>query len=139
MNAAPPPSEAIVGGAAPMDMQQFGNLIRSWVHYDNLLASLNKQVKNVRDVRSNYESQVLQMLRTSGTPNPIIQIAGGRVMVGEDKHQQPLSFKSLETMLHQYFRQRPGTRDETLEILKFIREQRQVSVSPCLKRQNNKG
>ena len=129
--------QAPVGGGtltAPLDMQTFGNLIRSWVHYDTMLSGLNKQIKNIRDMRNTFEGQVLQMLTASNTPNPIIQIAGGRVIVGEEKHQTPLSFRNLEEMLHQYYRAKPGARDETADILKFIRQHRQTEITPTLKR-----
>jgi hypothetical protein len=65
---------------------------------------------------------------------PVIQIAGGRLLVGEDKSQQPLSFTMLETMLDKYYAAKPGARPETKEILKYIRENRTSQVTPCLKR-----
>lgn len=118
-------------------IQSIGNLIRYWVHYDTTLTNLNKQVKQVRDARNAYEAQVLTAVKSANMTNPVIQIAGGRILVGEDRHSQPLTFKSLETHLHQYYRQRPGARDETADILKFIKSQREVTVTPSLRRVNN--
>jgi len=115
-------------------MDELGNLIRHWAHYDTMLATLNKQIKNVREMRGNYEAQVLDRLRTYNAENAVIQIVGGRISVSEDKYTQPLSFKSLETMLHGYYRQKPGKPDDTKEILAYIRSQRQTQVSKCLKR-----
>lgn len=118
-----------------MNTEELANSIRHWVHYDNMLTTLNKQVKNVRELRHVYEDQVLQKLKAANAENAVIQIAGGRVIVNEEKYTQPLSFKNLETMLHQYYRTKPGARDETVEILKFIRTQRLTQTSKCLKRQ----
>jgi len=122
------------GGGEQLDMPTFANLIRYWVHYDSMLSGLNKQLKNVRELRNKYESQVLTLLQQSKTENPIIQIAGGRVTVAEEKHQQPLSLVTLKTILQRYYRTKPGTRDESAEIMEFIRTQRLVQVSKCLKR-----
>jgi hypothetical protein len=119
----------------PTAMEELGNSIRHWVHYDTMLATLNKQAKNVRDLRQVYEEQTLQKLKAANAENAIIQIAGGRVIVSEEKYTQPLSFKNLEIMLHQYYRQKHGAPDETTAILQFIRSQRQTQVSKCLKRQ----
>ena len=119
----------------PTLTQQIGNLIRYWVHYDNTLARLNKEVKDTRDKRNNYEGQVLQMIRQANMTNPVIQIGGGRVTIGEDKHQTPLSFTAIESMLHQYYAKKPGARDETADIIKFIRSNRESHMTPCLKRQ----
>ena len=121
--------------APPLNAQQIGNLIRYWVHHDNKLAGLNKEAKAVRDTRNNYEAQILQMIKTSSTTNPVIQIGGGRVIVGEEKHNTPLTFTNLESMLHQYYAKKPGAKDETTDIIKFIRANRETHVTPCLKRQ----
>jgi len=115
--------------------QQIGNLVRHWVHYDNAIAELNKQVKAARDARNNYEAQVLQMLKASNMTNPVIQIGSGRLIVSEDKHHAPLSFTSLESMLNQYYAKKPGARDETADILKFIKTNRETTLTSCLKRQ----
>lgn len=119
-----------------LNAEEVGNLVRHWVHYDSMLTTLNKQAKNVRDLRNSYEDQILQRLKAANAENVVIQIANGRILVGEEKHSSPLSFKNLEIMLHQYYRQKPGAPDETAAIMRFIRSQRQVDTTKCLKRQN---
>jgi len=139
----PPPSapaqEGSGGGAvaAPngFNTSLFANLIRHWVHYDTAIGDLNKQIKQVRDTRANYESQILTMLATSPLKNPVIQIGGGRLVVATDKQSQPLTYKNIETLLHQYYREKPGAKDETAEILQFIKTRREVSTSQVLRRQ----
>ena len=120
-------------------IQQIGNLIRYWVNYDNTLIQLNKQVKKTRETRNAYETQILQMFRTANMTNPIIQIGGGRLVISEDKHTAPLTFTNLESLLHQYYASKPGTRDETGDIIKFIKTNRETTVNTCLKRQNQGG
>ena len=116
-------------------IQQIGNLIRYWVHYDNSLIDLNKKVKSTRETRNSYETQILQMLKTSSMTNPVIQIGGGRLIVSEDKHNAPLTFTNLESLLHQYYAKKPGARDETADIIKFVKANRESTVTTCLKRQ----
>lgn len=126
--------------AAPkesINLESIGNLIRHWVHYDNSIVAANKQIKNLRDLKSTYESQAIKTLQTSGMKNPVIQIDGGRILLGEDKASQPLSFTMLEGMLNKYYASKPGSRPETKEILKFIRENRTSEITPCLKRIHN--
>ena len=116
--------------------EQIGNLIRHWVFYDTKIAELNKQVKSARDSRSAYEAQALQMMSAMNLKNPVIQIGGGgRLLVSEDKHTAPLTFTNIESLLHDYYAKKPGARDETSDIIKFIKANREVTVSPCLKRQ----
>jgi hypothetical protein len=141
----PPPSRGPIvphgggsGGGAAADgggpIQQIGSLVRYWVHYDNMLQGLNKEVKEARDHRKNYETQILQGLHAARLANPVIQITGGRIIVAEERHQAPLSLKSLETLLHQYHRMKPGRPDETRDILNFIKANRTVEVAESLKR-----
>jgi hypothetical protein len=116
-------------------VEQIGNLIRYWVHYDTNIAALNKQVKAARDMRTSYEAQILQKLKETQVVNPVIQIGGGRLIVSEDKHSTPLTFANIETLLNQYYAKKPGARNETPDIIKFIKENREVTSTPCLKRQ----
>jgi hypothetical protein len=125
------------GGGGPL--QQLGNLIRYWVHYDNVLQRLNKEAKEARDHRKNYETQILQGIREAKLANPVIQITGGRILVSEERNTAPLSLKSLELLLHQYHRMKPGRPDETKDIMNFVKANRTVEVAETLKRIQNPG
>jgi len=138
MNPPAPPTTALVPAAQaePLNVQQVGNLIRYWVHYDNTIQALNKQVNAARSMKKNYESQILTMFRAANMTSPVVQIGGGgRLIVGEDRTQESLSFSTLERILHEYYAKRPGKPDETSDIIKFVRANRQTTTAPCLKRQ----
>ena len=128
-----PPTGAPAAGA-PIDPQHVGNLVRHWVHYDTTLQTLNRQTRQAREAKNYVEDQILGAFRQANLQNPVVQIAGGRLIVGREKHTAPLTFRNLEIYLKQYYRQKPGALDETAAILKFIRAQREVTESPCLRR-----
>jgi len=117
-------------------MTELGNQVRHWVHFDNLLIDLNKQVQNTRTTRQSYENTIIQTLKATNHENAVLQIAGGRILLVEEKSTKPLTFTSLELMLNEYYRQRgsPG-RDETDDIIKFIKGHRGIEVATKLKRQ----
>jgi hypothetical protein len=117
-----------------LNLETVGNLVRHWVHSDNAIADMNKKIKEMRDTKNAYEQQILQLLKASSLKQPVIQIANGRILVAEDKTSQPLSYTMLETMLNNYYAAKPGSRPETKEILKYIRDNRTSQVSQCLKR-----
>ena len=121
---------------APINMTELGNQVRHWVHFDNLLIDLNKQVQHTRTTRQAYENTIIQTLKATNHEKAVLQIAGGRILLVEEKSTKPLTFTSLELMLNEYYRQRgsPG-RDETQDIIKFIKGHRGVEVAPKLKRQ----
>lgn len=117
-----------------LNAQQVGNLVRYWVYYDTQIASLNRQIRKLREDKQMTESQIITSFQATRMPNPVIQIAGGRLVVGQERRTEPLTFKMLQTMLKQYFSQKVGARDETDAILSFIKERRDVTLSPSLKR-----
>jgi hypothetical protein len=120
----------------PLDMEDLGNQVRHWVHFDNLLNDLNKQINDTRKKRNAYEMSIINTLNGTKYEKAVLQIAGGRLLVAEERHNKPLTFTSLELMLHEYYRQKasPGN-DETAEIIKFIKGHRSLEINKRLKRQ----
>ena len=127
---------SIIPSTPSINMDDLGNQVRHWVHFDNLLMDLNKQVQNTRHKKQTFENTILQTLKNSNYEKAVLQIAGGRILAVEEKHAKPLTFTSLELMLHEYYRQRasPG-KDETDEIIKFVKGHRTLDVIRKLKRQ----
>lgn len=119
---------------ANMNTQELANWVRNWVHYDNLATSLYRQTSNARKVRDDYEGKILESLRMSNMENAIIQIAGGRLLVQEDKHAAPFTLARLEELLHDYHNQKGGM-DETENILKYVRKHRAYEIQKKLKKQ----
>jgi hypothetical protein len=121
-----------------LNTQVLGDLIRHWVHYDNLATSLNKQTTNVRKLRDTYETRILGLLEESHMENAVIQIHGGKLSIAEERHPAPLSLTRLQELLHSYYAtKKPGSVDETGEILKHLKAQRPVDITKRLKKQAN--
>ncbi len=110
-------------------------MIRSWVHYDNLAATHNRLAQQARTARSLWEKQVIEYLRTNNLINATIQITNGRLTVHEEKHAQPLTIQRLESLLHEYYNTKPmGSDDETANILEFIKKNRVHVIETKLKK-----
>jgi hypothetical protein len=111
------------------------DMIRSWVHFDNLAATFTRQGQQARTARSRWEVQVIDYLNKTNMANAIIQIAGGRLTVVEEKHANPLTLQRLESLLHEYFSKRPpGSNDETNDIMNFLKSNRGSTVETKLKK-----
>jgi hypothetical protein len=71
--------------------------------------------------------------------NAIIQIAGGRLVINEERHSQPLTLHRIEELLRSYYIAKgasaAGHLDETPNIMKFIKQQRGFEVNKRLKKQ----
>jgi hypothetical protein len=117
--------------------ESIGKLIQYWVYYNNKIKAINGELRKLRATEDAYEKQILQQLQLSNMKNPVIQIGDGRIVIGQDKNQQPLSYGMLEKTLTKYYTLKPGAKNETQDILSFIRNERTVTSTPCLKRVAN--
>jgi hypothetical protein len=126
------------GGGSELNTQEVGFLVRNWVHYDSLALSLYRQTTNARKVRDEFEFKILGALRSSNMENAVIQIAGGRLHVQEERHNQPLTLTRMEELLHMYFANK-NMPDDTVNIMKFVKKQRGFEIQKKLRKQNGVG
>ena len=109
------------------------NLVRSYVHYDNLTSSLQKQTNNARNIRDEYENRIINTLEEKNMKNAIIQIVGGKLQIVDEKKISPLTFHTLEESLHNYFIKNKQS-DITTDLIRFIKSQRSVETVPKIKK-----
>jgi len=123
--------------AAPINMTELGNQVRHWVHYDRLLVDLNKQAADTRNKRQMYENTIITTLKAANHEKAVLQIVGGRILISEERQSKPLTFTSLESTLKEYYRQKGSNgKDETQDIMKFIKAHRTLETVTKLKRQS---
>ncbi len=124
----------------PNFSQTLSDAVRNWVHFDNLSENLNKQVQNARTLRTKYETQVLELLESSGMSNATLKVSGAVLQRATRFKQSDLSWTMLEEQLHEYFRSTPHKTDETETILSFMQKNRGgKSVSYLKKTAPNSG
>jgi hypothetical protein len=109
-----------------------GTSVRYWLHYNNLASSFYKQYGSAKRVKDDYEKQIISTLQQNGMEKATIQIGGGQINVVDKRDPNPLSLTKIEELLHGYFRQRGG-KDETSEIMTFIRGNRGYIMNKSLK------
>ncbi len=109
-----------------------GTFVRYYLHYSNLASSFYKQYGAAKKVKDDYEKQIINTLQQTGMEKATIQIGDGQINVIDKREPNQLSLTKIEDLLHSYFRQRGG-RDETAEIMTFIRANRGYTISKLLK------
>jgi hypothetical protein len=118
-----------------LDTNQLGNWVRNYVHYDNLASSLYKQLQNARKVKDDFENKIIHSLETNNMGNAVIQIAGGKLSIAEEKHVNSLTLTRIEELLHSYYKsQGREATDETIAIMKHIKAERGSDTSKKLKK-----
>jgi hypothetical protein len=109
-----------------------GTYVRYWLHYGNLASSFFKQFGSVRKIRDDYEQQIIQILQQHNMEKATIQINQGQIRVTDKREPNPLTLSKLEELLHGYYRQRGG-KDETMDVMTFIRANRGYTTAKILK------
>ena len=116
-----------------INKEDVANLVRSYVHYDNLTSSLQKQTNNARIVRDEFENRIIKTLEEKNMKNAIIQIIGGKLQIVDEKKIASLTFNSLEESLHNYFIKNKQS-DITTDLIRFIKSQRSVETVSKIKK-----
>ena len=109
-----------------------GTFVRYWLHYSNLASSFYKQYGSAKKVKDDYEKQIISTLQQNGMEKATIQIGDGQIHVIDKREPNQLSLTKIEDLLHNYFRQRGG-KDETGEIMSFVRANRGYTINKVLK------
>jgi hypothetical protein len=120
-----------------MNNEALAHNVRGWVHYDNLAASLQKQVTNARKQRDAFEDQISILLKQHQIPNAVIQISGGKLQLQEEKSTSSLTMKNLLESAQSFFREHPEIPNPDKmanELVEHIKQQRTTSTTLRLKK-----
>ena len=89
-----------VSGKPAVNTQELGFWVRNWAHYNDQATALYRQTVNSRKVRDEFETKILDTLRTNNMENAVIQITGGKLSVHEERHNQPLTLQRIDTTIN---------------------------------------
>ena len=117
----------------PTNPEDLATAVRQWVHFDNVAENLNKQIANVRTLRSEYEGKVLELLARQNLRNATLRVTGATLQYATRSKSTDLTWSFLEEQLHEYFRTKGG-RDDTSEILNFLHRHRGGKTIEYLKK-----
>jgi hypothetical protein len=121
-----------------MDPGQIGSFVRNWLHYDGLASSFYRQSTRARQVRDDFETKIIDTLRKNRMENAVIQINGGHLNLAEERNPRQLTLPRIEELLRGYYARRGG-KDETPEIMAYIRGNREVDTVVRLRKSSTVG
>ena len=121
-----------------MDPGLIGSFVRNWLHYDGLAPSFYRQSTRARQVRDEFETKIIDTLRKNRMENAVIQINGGHLNLIEERNPRQLTLPRIEELLRGYYGRRGG-KDETPEIMAYIRGNREVDTVVKLRKSSTVG
>jgi seryl-tRNA synthetase len=108
----------------------FEQQIQQWVSIDNQLKTLNDKVKELREQRNTLGDNITAHVENTDLQNATVKISDGKLKFVQLKETQPLTFKYLETCLHEIIKS-----DEQVDkILEYIKNKREVKYVQEIKR-----
>ena len=108
----------------------FEQHIQQWVSIDNQMKQLTDQVKILRDKKNTLNDAIFNHVENANLANSVIQISDGKIKFIKTKDTQVLTFKYLETCLHEIIK----NEDQVNKIIEYIKNKRDVKYVAEIRR-----
>ena len=110
---------------------QFTNGMKQWIQMDMKIAELFKSIREIREKKKAVEEQLVNYMASNELTNTSIKLLNQKVSYTQETSYSSLSFKFLDSVLLEYFK---NDQDKVDEIILFIRDRRSKKMSTGLKR-----
>jgi hypothetical protein len=111
----------------------FEENIKKWVALDNQLKTINEKTKQLRDEKNTLEEGIMGYVETNKLTNATVNISDGKLRFVTAKQTAPLTLKYVEECLLKTI----GNQNQVIQIMKIIKESREVKYSADIKRYGN--
>jgi hypothetical protein len=108
----------------------FEQHIQQWVSIDNQMKQLTDKIKELRDKKNTLNDAIFNHVDNSNLSNATVQISDGKIKFVKTKDTQVLTFKYLETCLHEIIK----NEDQVNKIVEYIKNKREIKYVPEIKR-----
>ena len=108
----------------------FEQHIQQWVSVDNQLKQLTDKIKELRDRKNTLNDAIFNHVDNSNLSNATVQISDGKIKFVKIKDTQVLTFKYLETCLHEIIK----NEEQVNKIVEYIKNKREVKYVYEIKR-----
>ena len=108
----------------------FEENIQNWVATDNLIKSHNQKLKELRELRTNLNANIITYVEQNNLGNAVIEITDGKLKFQNTKSSPPLTYKFVKTCLMEQL-----DNEETVkQLIDYMKEKREFKYSAEIKR-----
>jgi len=108
----------------------FEQNIQQWISVDNQMKQLTDKIKELRDKKNTLNDAIFNHVENSNLSNATVQISDGKLKFIKTKDTQQLTFKYLETCLHEIIK----NEEQVNKIVEYIKNKRDIKYVPEIKR-----
>jgi seryl-tRNA synthetase len=114
-------------------MDGFQQNIRQWVSLDTQLKELNEKTKEIRNKRNELTDNIIEFVDNNNLSSSTIKISDGKLKFAQNKQTAPITLGFLEGCLSDII----GDDEKVIQIMNYIKENREIKVIPDIKRYYN--
>ena len=111
-------------------MDNFHENIKKWVNLDNKHNTIKNEIKEIRCKKNNIKDTIYNYAEEHNLEHATIELSDGNLKLQQNKYSSPLTFKFLQTCLNDCI----GDEERVRQLIKYIKEKREVSVTYDIKR-----
>jgi hypothetical protein len=108
--------------------------VRSWVHYDNLVNTFNKQAQNARSLKSAQEKDIQDILLQLKQQRAVIEVNGARLQFQQKESKSNLSWSWLDEQLHKWYSSPESKGKGATDLIKYLQAHRTLKIQETLEK-----
>ena len=108
----------------------FEQQVQQWVTIDNQMKLLNDRIKELRDKKNTLSENINEHIESSNLSNSSVKLSDGQLKFVKVKDTQQLTFKYLETCLHEIIK----NDEQVNKIVEYVKNKREVKYVSEIKR-----
>ena len=108
----------------------FEQQVQQWVTIDNQMKLLNDRMKELRDKKNTLSENINEHIESSNLSNSSVKLSDGQLKFIKVKDTQQLTFKYLETCLHEIIK----NEEQVSKIVEYVKNKREVKYVSEIKR-----
>ena len=115
--------------------EQIVNNIKEWIHYDNEIKRLQKEVKIRKEKQKGLTDTIVKVMKAKEID--CFDINGGKLIYSQNKTKQTINKQHILTCLEKYFKDN-GDENMITDLTNFILENREIKVKETIRRKIEK-
>ena len=108
----------------------FEQQLQQWVAIDNQMKTLNDRMKELRDKKNVLSQNINTHIETNNMSESSVKLSDGQLKFVKVKDTQQLTFKYLETCLHEIIK----NDEQVNKIVEYVKNKREVKYVSEIKR-----
>lgn len=108
--------------------------VKSWVHYDNLVSTFNKQAHNARFQKGIQEKEIADILGEMNQRKAVIEVNGAKLQFLRHESKTGLSWSWLQENLRLWYSSPQANTKGADDLYKFLQTKRSIKIQETLEK-----